>query len=502
MAGQSNAIKLNGGAHGQALQDHLDIAFGAGAAVGLTYAVGGSALTVAMDQADWFNPGELQAGLAAAIKAALDATPDSYLAGVLWVQGEADTRDIPQSVTYAAQLADLVQRLDGALISYGNRVSDYAFVVMALSAATPFGASRAHWDMIRDAQLGLTGGQIVVVDPDQIAAAHGLAPAEMFGADGLHYNANAMPMLLDALISPAPQYRTGTSAADRLTGMAGADRLLGLGGADVIIGGAGRDYVDGGAGNDLILTLGDGDRLFGGAGLDTLIFAGNAGVTVNLYQGTTTLDLRFWQFENVKGTGGADNIAGDAATNQLDGAAGDDVLSGFGGNDRLFGADGADILYGNDGADRLFGGAGNDALRGAAQNDVLFGDAGRDLLRGGDGIDQLTGGLGDDFFDFMSLAEAQTGTDLIRDFSTISGNNDTVRISTAFAAGLVAGVLPQGRFVAQASNLAPDADDRFIFRTTDGTLWFDSNGSAAGGLTLLADLQAGAILTAADILIF
>jgi hypothetical protein len=54
----------------------------------------------------------------------------------------------------------------------------------------------------------------------------------------------------------------------------------------------------------------------------------------------------------------------------------------------------------------------------------------------------------------------------------------------------------------RADNLAQDADDRFVFRTTDATLWFDSNGSAAGGLTLVADLQAGATVTSADILLY
>jgi Ca2+-binding RTX toxin-like protein len=399
-------------------------------------------------------------------------------------------------------LVDLVQRLDGSLASYGDRADDYAFVVMALSSAAPFAAERAHWDMIRAAQLGLSGGHFAVVDPDRIAVAHGLAPAQLFGTDGLHYRDSVNPMLLDALINPAPQFRTGTATADRMIGMAGADRLLGLGGADVIVGGAGRDYVDGGAGDDLILTLGDGDRLFGGAGIDTLAFFGPVGVTVNVYRGVSNADLRFWQFENIHGSGGADNLAGDAVANMLDGALGNDVLSGFGGNDRLFGADGDDILYGNEGADRLYGGAGDDALRGAAQNDVLFGDAGRDLLRGGTGIDTLMGGAGDDQFDFISLAEAQTGADFICDFSNMSGNNDTIRVSTAFAAGLTAGSLLPGQFLMRMDNLAQDTDDRFIFRVTDRTLWFDSNGAAADGLTLLADFQAGAVVTAADILIF
>ena len=65
--------------------------------------------------------------------------------------------------------------------------------------------------------------------------------------------------------------------------------------------------------------------------------------------------------------------------------------------------------------------------------------------------------------------------------------------------GLALGQLAAGRFVARADNLAQDAGDRFIFDTANANLWYDSNGSAAGGLTQLADLQAGATMTAADI---
>lgn len=499
LAGQSNALNLNDGPNGHALQQQLDLMMGPGMARGVVSAVGGAALTYGMGQQDWFSPGELQAGLIAQIRAALNTTPDSYLAGVLWVQGEADTYGIAPASTYAARLTALVAGLDTALAGYGARAADYAFVVMALSAGAPVAVDRDHWADIRNAQLGLTGEHFVVVDPDRVAVAAGLSPTQLFGSDGLHYADRATGLLLDALIDPVPLVFNGTLGSDTLIGQIGNDRLIGHGGADVLAGAGGRDYVDGGAGNDLILTRGDGDRLCGGIGIDTLGFTGSAGVVVNLLRGTSGTDLVFWQFENVRGAGGADTLSGDAGANVLDGAAGNDGLSGFGGNDRLFGADGADILYGNDGFDQLFGGSGNDVLRGAAQGDILSGGDGRDILRGGAGFDQLIGGLGNDCFDFVSFAEAQTGPDRILDFGNSAVSNDAIRVTQAFGAGLAVGVLSANRFVAHATNLATDADDRFIFRTTDATLWFDGNGSAAGGLTLLADLQAGAILTAADI---
>ena len=68
--------------------------------------------------------------------------------------------------------------------------------------------------------------------------------------------------------------------------------------------------------------------------------------------------------------------------------------------------------------------------------------------------------------------------------------------------GLVIGALAADQFVAAANNLALDANDHFNFRTSDTTLWFDSNGNVAGGLIMIADLRAGVAVTAADILIF
>ena len=53
----------------------------------------------------------------------------------------------------------------------------------------------------------------------------------------------------------------------------------------------------------------------------------------------------------------------------------------------------------------------------------------------------------------------------------------------------MAGPLPISQFRSQASNVAQDADDRFIFRTTDTTLWFDVNGNAAGGLSTIEEFH-------------
>ena len=64
------------------------------------------------------------------------------------------------------------------------------------------------------------------------------------------------------------------------------------------------------------------------------------------------------------------------------------------------------------------------------------------------------------------------------------------------------GALDPAKFVVRADNLAQNSVQRFIFNTTDKTLWFDSNGNLTGGLTLVADLQqSAATMTALDIVL-
>ena len=202
------------------------------------------------------------------------------------------------------------------------------------------------------------------------------------------------------------------------------------------------------------------ETIYGGAGIDTVDLRRGAGVTVALDGSRNNTgfakDDSYFQIETVVGS-------------------------------RL----GADVLIGDVLANRLFG------LGGA---DNLSGGAGADSLDGGDGVDRLTGGLGNDSFTFRSKAGAG---DLILDFfSNSAGNNDAVAVSrVAFGGGMAAGVLPNAQFQLRADNVAQDSNDRFIFRTSDKTLWFDVDGTGAAAAIMLADLQASATMSAADILI-
>jgi Ca2+-binding RTX toxin-like protein len=224
-------------------------------------------------------------------------------------------------------------------------------------------------------------------------------------------------------------------------------------------GGFVRGTVSAGGGNDRLIAGSRADSFNGGEGTDTLDFSLGSAVRLSL-------------------TGAF------AAT----GAAAGDVYSGF------------EIILGSaTGGDKIGGGTTAELLRGLGGADHLGGASGADTVEGGAGRDTMSGGAGNDRFRFALAAE---GGDVISDFANLSGNNDAFQFRGAAFAGLLAGNLDPLRFQSRGDNVAQDSNDRFIFRTSDKTLWFDANGNGAGGLTLMADLQASATVTVGDILIY
>ena len=218
--------------------------------------------------------------------------------------------------------------------------------------------------------------------------------------------------------------------------------------------------MDGGDGNDSFFMGAASETVQGGVGIDTVNYSrSQVGVSV---------------FLDGSGVNG--------------GAAQGDVLSGV---ERVAGTNYNDSLLGSDADNYLSGSAGVDTISGGLGADTLSGDA---------GVDRLTGGLGNDHFTFFG--SAGESFDTILDFHNVAGDDDVFDIYTGGSfAGLAAGALAAAQFQARVDNVAQDADDRFIFRTTDTTLWYDSNGSGVGGLREIAHLQASAVLTFADFFI-
>ena len=149
--------------------------------------------------------------------------------------------------------------------------------------------------------------------------------------------------------------------------------------------------------------------------------------------------------------------------------------------ENLSGSNFNDTLYGSNGANAISGGNGNDILIGYGGNDTL------------------TGGAGADRFDFRSALSATTNVDRISDFNVAA---DTMRLENAIFTALTAvGTLAAGAFRANSTGLAGDSSDRIVYEKDTGELYYDANGSGAGGGIHFATLSANLSLTNADFFI-
>lgn len=227
---------------------------------------------------------------------------------------------------------------------------------------------------------------------------------------------------------------SGGADNDVISGGDGTDQLAGGAGADTLSGGAGADTLTGGAGGDLYL-VGTGDRVIEALneGLDTV----RSSVSFTLPANVEVLTLL--GMESVSGTGNA----------------GSNTLNGNGGKN---------VLRGQDGADNLKGAGGTDTLLGGAGNDTLIGGAGNDVLEGADGADA-----------FVFDASLAGNIDTITDFSV---GTDRIRLDDDVFTALRAGSLAPSQFRSgEGVNTAGDADDRILYNTTTGALFYDPDGS-------------------------
>ncbi len=252
---------------------------------------------------------------------------------------------------------------------------------------------------------------------------------------------------------------------------------------------AGNDSVTLRGANETSVTLGDGDDYFNGRGL-------------------TPQSISVW------GDLGDDHFLLGAAEEYIDGGDGIDSIdysqsraavqiyldgvgqgTGLALGDTYYGIENAYAGYKND---RVVGSDVANILGGNRGNDTVSGGLGDDTLSGDQGADTLTGGGGNDTFSFWALPDA--GADTILDFRNSVGNNDVLQMSAGgFGGGLVAGSLAPSQFQSRADHVAQDSNDRFIFDTTDASLWFDVDGNGAAAAVMVVDLQASATFTVADI---
>ena len=135
-------------------------------------------------------------------------------------------------------------------------------------------------------------------------------------------------------------------------------------------------------------------------------------------------------------------------------------------------------LTGSDTNNAMFGNAGVNVLDGRDGADTLSGFEGADILKGGLGNDVLNGGSGNDQFVFNTTLSLNN-VDTISDF-TSAGSADVIVLDDAVFSELSAGALASGAFAVNATGLAGDADDRVIYQSTTGKLFYDADGSGSG----------------------
>ena len=313
----------------------------------------------------------------------------------------------------------------------------------------------------------------------------------------------------------------GGSAADTFTGDANNNTLDGRAGADRMAGGLGDDtyIVD----NTL-------DRIteLTNSGTDEV----NSSVSLSLQANVENLTLTGSSNINATGNALGNILTGNSGANLVDGKTGADTMIGGGDNDTYIVDNIGDViiedenegtdsvqstvsytlsnhienltltgkaaingtgnnqdnrLTGNTAANTLSGGQGSDTLDGGSGNDTLLGGDGDDVLIGGLGNDLLTGGDHADKFRF-STALGKTNVGTITDFAT---GIDRIELDDAIFKKFkgVTGQIAEGNFVKGSAGVkALDSNDRLIFNTDTGALFYDADGNGSGAAIQFATL--------------
>jgi hypothetical protein len=218
------------------------------------------------------------------------------------------------------------------------------------------------------------------------------------------------------------------------------------------------------------------------------LISGKQAVSLTLSSGTTTIG----NSGHLNGTTDALDASGAgvlSVTNK--GAIDGDILLTNTGNDIIRNAG---SIHGDVG---LGGGTNTLDSRGGAVSGTITGGSGADTIRlgndgetvNGGGLDQIYGGSGADTFAFSH--DGATNLATIHGFNV---SNDTIELSHSVFTRLAIGATP----IFAISNYATSDSDHLFYNTTGGSLWYDSNGSAAGGVAEIANLGPGLKLTASS----
>ncbi len=298
-------------------------------------------------------------------------------------------------------------------------------------------------------------------------------------------------------LTTAAETRNGGAANDVFSGPGGGiDTLQGNGGNDRFsIESSQTGLISGGAGTDRIVMSGalnnsfaEGLRITGVENFFTN--NGNHYGTVAQFSAFTRIipqgdGPEFHIF--LQGAGGTLNLSTKYTSTQRHSVEAEMttsrvVLTGSARGDDFIGSDFNDRIFGGGGGDKAYGGAGNDLLNGGKSRDYLYGDDGADIF-------------------FFNVAPGGDNRDRIGDFRPV---DDTIRLENSVYKGLPTGALASGRFKDIGTG-TQDSNDRILYNSNDGRLYFDGDGLGGSGPKLIAILEnfSGDIpkVTAADLFI-
>jgi Ca2+-binding RTX toxin-like protein len=268
----------------------------------------------------------------------------------------------------------------------------------------------------------------------------------------------------------------GTSTANKLDGGYHNDTLNGAGGDDALWGGAGHDRINGADGHD-VLTGGFGDDVLdGGAGdQDRAVFSGRRAD----YAITRNQDGSFTVLDSRAGGDGRDTITGIETFQFSDGIMPPPTIPTH------------PLPDGGTGPQNL-------VLVGAKKPDRLTGGTGNDKLYGKLGKDGLTGGAGQDIFVFDTKPNTKTNLDRITDFNV---PDDAIWLENKyFKVGSGSASQPKqmaGKHFYKGAK-AHDANDRIIYDSKKGALYYDLDGTGSEVQIKIATLSTRLGMNAKD----
>ncbi|MBE8999167.1 calcium-binding protein [Nostoc sp. LEGE 12447] len=290
----------------------------------------------------------------------------------------------------------------------------------------------------------------------------------------------------------------GTAFDDNIVGNSGNDTLS--------TGSGGKDTIDGGNGDDLLFV--DYTNATGGI---TSTF--NATTNIGLITaGTSGVSYKNIERLNILGTAFDDNIVGTSGNDTLStGSGGKDTIDGGNGDDLLF----VDYTNATGGITSTFNATSNTGsitagtsrvsyknierlnILGTIFDDNIVGGSGNDTLFGGSGNDTLYGGDGTDTFVFNSYGYYE-GVASLYDFNATNeyATNEVIQVSAngfGSVGGLSLGTLLATQFTIGTS--ATTTEERFIYNSATGGLFFDQDGSAGSTQVQFAQLSAGLSLS-------